>query len=83
MDLDANQKKIFEDFLADKTPLKKCPACGGQNFSPSDKLFTPIAMDGPTTIDLTPGPTSVFPMLAAGCTNCGYLMFFSNHVVGV
>lgn len=83
MDLDVNQQKKFSDFLVAKASLMKCPACGGQNFSPQKNLYTPLTMDGPSSVSLNPEQMTYMPMLAAACSNCGNILFFGNAIVGV
>ena len=83
MELDANQMKQFVDFLTEKAVLAKCPACGGQNFSPQKNLVTTLDMSGPKSLDLSPGEKPLIPMLSTVCDNCGYFFFFSSVVVGI
>lgn len=71
VDYDKLQHKIGEKLI-------RCPICGKNSFVLDSNLLSPINInDGNINIG-----TSLMPLVAITCTNCGHVMFFNAKALG-
>lgn len=57
-----------------------CPICGGTHWNLNDKIFEVREFQGGSLV--LGGDTSVLPVIAMSCQNCGYTHFINAIKIG-
>jgi predicted nucleic-acid-binding Zn-ribbon protein len=69
MPLDESQKKRVQEYLDTQY---KCLRCGRYELYSAELVALPLV-----------GAEATLPTLAVGCSNCGYVQFYSSKTVGL
>ena len=82
MDLSKPQADKIMAFIRSKwSPAFSCPCCGNKNWTAAPKIFQ-IMEYVPGGGLVLGGSTSVFPIVALNCTNCGFSLFINALTAG-
>lgn len=74
-----NQTKTIEKLNQKWTHSKECECCGADNWSLSDKISSPMHMEG-NSIALG---GSISPQITVVCNNCGNIKLFNAIILGL
>jgi hypothetical protein len=82
MPLTAGSKQIVNQWMKDRCPSVKCPACNGTNLDLGDsEILVCHPKSKPMGTLAGRGPTTEFLPLV--CAKCGFALFFSVKVMGL
>lgn len=80
MKLTEQQQTKALDALNTYLPLT-CPACKNQNFQLNDSIFEIREFNGGNIV--LGGQSTIFPVIALTCKNCGHTNLFNAVVLGL
>ncbi len=67
--------------ITSKCTIRKCPMCGGNEWNIEDKIFELREFNNGNLV-IGGGSSSIIPLLAITCTNCGNTQFINALMCG-
>ena len=81
MKISPKKKQEILNIITSQCTVRKCPMCGGNNWNIEDKIFELREFNNGNLI-LGGGNSSIIPLLAKTCTQCGNTQFLNALMCG-